>query len=53
MPEWEQRWDTHAVVVAVADVETFAVDNLEILAGPVVIRRGVLEAARKCALCID
>lgn len=50
MAEGEQRRDPDAVVVPVADVQTLAVDDLEILARPVVVRGRVLESSRECAL---
>ncbi len=48
--EGEERGDARAVVVPVADVQAFAVDHFEVLAGPVVVGWGVLEAAGEGAL---
>lgn len=50
MAEGEERRDARALVVPVADVEAFAVDDREVLAGPVVECGCVLEAAGECAL---
>jgi hypothetical protein len=48
--EGEERGDVDAVVVPVADVEAFAVDDGVVLAGPVVVGGCVLQAAGEGAL---
>lgn len=50
MAERKQRLDLGVVVVAVADVEAFAVEDFVVFAGPVVPGRGVLDAFGECAL---
>lgn len=52
MAKGEERWDADAVVVAVADIQAFAVDDLEVLARPVVVGRRVFEATGEGALFI-
>jgi hypothetical protein len=49
--EGEERGELNAVIVAVADVEAFAVVDAEVFAGPVVVGRVVLEAAGEG--CLD
>jgi hypothetical protein len=41
--EGEERGDVGAVVVSVADVKTFSVEDFEVLAGPVVVGWVVFE----------
>lgn len=53
MAEGEQGRDVGALVVPVPDVEALAVDDVEVLAGPVVVRRGVCEGLGKGALSGD
>lgn len=48
--EGEQRRDVGALVVPVADVQSLAVDDAEVLAGPVVVRWGVCECLGESAL---
>ena len=44
MAKGEEGSDFRAVVVSVADVETFAINHLEVFAGPVMVRGGIFEA---------
>lgn len=50
MSKGEERCDFSALIVPVADVETFAVDDGQVLAGPVVVGRSVLKTTWECAL---
>ena len=46
-----KQWcDLGSFVVPIADIQTFAVDDLEVLARPVVIRRSVMEPLGECTL---
>jgi hypothetical protein len=49
--EGEERGEIDVVVMAVADVEAFAVDDAEVFAGPVVVGWVVLKAAGES--CLD
>lgn len=50
MTEGKQRCDVGVVVMLIADVQTLAVEDFEVLTWPVVPRRSVLDAFRECCL---
>lgn len=50
MAEGEQRRDVGVLVVPVSDVQPLAVDDAEVLAGPVVVGWGVRECLGESAL---
>lgn len=50
MAKGEQGRRLDSLIVSIADVEAFAVDDLEVLAGPVVEGRRVFEPSWECAL---
>lgn len=50
MTKGEKRSNLGALVVPVADVETFTIDDGQVLSWPVVVGRGVFETAWERAL---
>ena len=50
VPESEKGIDLASFVVAVADINSFAVQDLQVLARPGVIRRSILDSLRESAL---
>jgi len=50
MAEGEQGLDIGALIVAIADEDALSVVDFEVLAGPVVVRRRILDALGESAL---